>query len=100
MTDQITIDGADYFLIDYKGQSYYVGEEVLLDSNQKEIGWFCSRGNLVTVAAVENGNEFAKMTITTDRTLFETDGDIIEAIKFLHTGTFEGTFDGDPTTSH
>lgn len=84
----VTIDNTEYFAVEHKNSTYYIGEEVLLNSDQKEIGWFASRGGDCIITAVENGEEIARMHINTTRSVFDNESDIIEAINFLHNGTF------------
>lgn len=92
MADQFNQDELCAWPVKHKGQTYYVGEEMVFDANKKEIGYTCTRGNLTCVVAVDaDGEKYAQMDVQTNGTILETDNDVIEAILFLKNGTF-GTF--------
>jgi len=79
MPDFITIDGTDFYPVQHNGQTFYVGEELVLDSDHDEIGWISTRGNLtVVVALYPDGSEIARERINGAQ--LETDNDVIHAI--------------------
>lgn len=83
MVDYIEIDDADYYVVEHHGKKYYIGEEVVLDSNQKEIGFISSRGAAVIVAFDENHNRVGQMYSSEGFESIESDADLIDAIESL-----------------
>jgi hypothetical protein len=87
MSTFITIDGADYVELNYKGSTYYIGEESVLNSDKTEIGYICARGGQTVIAATVDRNIIADRWFEGDQcAAIETDGDIIDVILSLHEG--------------
>lgn len=86
MSNFIDIDGADYIVhVHSNGETFYIGEEVVLDDTKREIGYVCVRGEVAVVAATDYDGNVIEDRAVNGETL-ETEDDVIDIIRSLHDG--------------